>query len=67
MKTVVDLRNELIDVFDRLRKGELSAKDAKELTNAAGKIINSTKVQLEYATLREETPDIAFLNNTKGK
>jgi hypothetical protein len=62
VQTVVDLRNELLDVFHGLRDGTLSAKEAKEMNNAAGKIINSVKVELEYAHLREEKPEIPFLD-----
>jgi hypothetical protein len=62
MKNLRELREELSDVFANLKSGELCAKDAKELNNAAGKIINSAKVELEYYALRKETPNIPFIS-----
>ena len=62
MKNVEELRTELSGVFMRLKEGDLSHSDAKELNNSAGKMINSAKVEMEYYALREEKPDIAFLS-----
>lgn len=61
MKTVTQLRNELAEVFDQLNAGVIKPKEAGELANVAGKMINSAKVQLEYYALRKETPTIEFL------
>lgn len=61
MTTITDIRNDLVEVFNRLRDGTMEAKDAVEINNTAGKIISSVKVQLAYAALRGETPIIAFL------
>jgi len=61
MKNVTALRNELADVFDQLMAGQIKPKEAGELANVAGKMINSAKVQLEYYALRKETPKIDFL------
>lgn len=61
MTTVTDIRNDLINIFNKLRDGTMEAKDAVEINNTAGKIIASAKVQLAYAALRGETPDIPFL------
>ncbi len=67
MKNIVDLRNELVAIFQQLKAKEISYADAKELNNSAGKIINSVKVELEYAGLCKVIPNIAFLNVTKSK
>lgn len=64
MKNATDLRNELIEVFKGLRNGEVEIKDAVELNNTAGKIINSAKVQLAYHALRGERPEIEFLGDS---
>jgi hypothetical protein len=61
MKTVTQLRNELAEVFDKLNLGLIKPKEAGELANVAGKMINSAKVQLEYYALRKEIPTIDFL------
>lgn len=65
MHNVTDLRNEMINVFAELRAGTLEHKRAKEMSNAAGKIIGTVSIQLKYAQQRNETPDIAFLNSTE--
>jgi|GEM_PF-1098428 len=61
MTTITDIRNDLVNVFNCLRDGTMEAKDAVEINNTAGKIISSVKVQLAYAALRGEQPDIPFL------
>jgi hypothetical protein len=61
MKNVIDLRNELCTIFDDLRAKKIKAPVARELVNTAGKIINSVRLELEYAALRKETPIIEFL------
>lgn len=61
MKTATELRDELAVVFDQLKAGAIKPKEAGELANVAGKMINSAKVQLEYHALRKSTPNIPFL------
>ncbi len=61
MKNVIELRNELCAVFDEIRADAIKAPVARELVNAAGKIINSVRLELEYAALRKEVPIIEFL------
>ena len=63
MKSVNELRNELSEIFDDLRNGAIKTKEAGELANVAGKMINSAKVQLEYYALRKEAPTLKFLND----
>lgn len=62
ISNVNDLRDRLIDVFEEVESGAMSVKTAKELANVAGKMIGSTKVQLEYHALRKEAPKIKFLH-----
>jgi adhesin HecA-like repeat protein len=61
MKNMTELRNELADLFAKLKKGEVELREASELNNTAGKIINTTRAQLQYAQQRNEAPDIPFL------
>ena len=63
MKNVNELRDQLAAVFAQLKNGEIKHKEAAELANLAGKMINSAKVQVEYYTLRKETPRIGFLES----
>ena len=65
MKNIIELRNELCAVFDDIKTGAVEISHAKELVNAAGKIINSVRLELEYAALRKETPIIEFLGGDK--
>jgi hypothetical protein len=65
MKTIAQLREALTALFDEIKSGEVDVKVAAEMNNTAGKIINSLKVELEYASLRDEKPEITFLNVKK--
>lgn len=58
---VEKMREELTKVWEGLKSGEISAKDASEFSNIAGKMINSSKVQMEYFHLRGDERKIAFL------
>lgn len=58
--TATMLRNKLLEVFDQLGANKIQGGKAKEMSNAAGKIISSVKVQLEYAAQRKERPVIPF-------
>lgn len=62
MTNITDIRDSLIEVFDKLRDGDMDLKQAAEINNTAGKIINTAKVQLAYAALRGEQPTIPFLD-----
>jgi len=59
---IESLRLELLEAFHWVKKDPKRALQVKEMSNAAGKIINTLRTQLEYAALRKEVPDIAFLN-----
>jgi hypothetical protein len=61
MKQNSELTTELSALYDGLKNGSIDAKVATEMNNTAGKIINAQRVQLEYAELRKEEPDIAFM------
>jgi hypothetical protein len=63
MKNVNELREQLSQVFYELRNNTVKYTDAAELANIAGKMINSAKVQLDYYSLRKETPKISFLDS----
>ena len=60
MNNLTGLREELFGVFRNVLNKTLEPKVAKEANNAAGKIISSAKVQLEYHALRKEKPKSAF-------
>lgn len=61
-KNIKTLRDDLLDAFDALRQGTLANKAAKEITNMAGKIILSARVELDYNKFLDNKKVIAFLN-----
>lgn len=62
MNNIKDLRDELITAFQDLKDGKINAKNAKELTNLAGKIIMTAKTQLDYDKHLNNKKNINFLN-----
>lgn len=66
-RTIDDVRDHLLDVFNRLRSGEMEAKEAVEINNTAGKIMTACKVQLAYHAMRNERPYIEFLDCAPSK
>ena len=66
MKHISELTTELSELYQGLKNGTMDVKVATEMNNTAGKIINAQRVQLEYAELRKEQPDIDFMK-TKAK
>lgn len=64
MKNVDQVRDRLSAIFDQLESGEIDAKKAAEFANLAGKMINSAKVQVEYYALKNEHPNIGFLESS---
>lgn len=63
MNNATELRAALAKVFEDLKAGNIKAKEAAELANLAGKMINSAKVQVEYHALLGDRPHIAFLHS----
>lgn len=61
IKTASQLRDRLANLFDGIETGTIDHKKAREMSNAAGKMISTAKVQVEYFALRKEKPKIAFL------
>lgn len=59
---VVELRESLLEVYDKLRDGEMGIREAKEQANVAGKIIQSAKLQVEYNAYMKSQATIAFLD-----
>lgn len=66
MNHISALTTELSTLYHALKDGTIEVKIATEMNNTAGKIINAQRVQLEYAELRKEQPDIPFMK-TKAK
>ena len=65
MKHISELTTELSSLYEGLKNGTVDVKVATEMNNTAGKIINAQRVQLEYAELRKEQPNIQFMSSKK--
>lgn len=61
MQNIKELRDELAEVFTNLKKGKIENKTAAEMNNAAGKMINTVKLELEYSALNKSKKKIEFL------
>ncbi len=59
--TMGELRDELLNLFTDLRNGSIDLKEAVELNNTAGKIINSFKGEMDYWALLKKTPNTDFI------
>ena len=66
MKNIVELRDGLAEVFTGLKSKKLAPDEAAQLTNCAGKIIGTLRVEMEYADRHEEVPDINFMKKKRG-
>jgi hypothetical protein len=65
MKNMREVREQLTRVFDGLMNGSIGPQAATEMNNAAGKIINTLKIELAYHALRRESPTIEFLEGNQ--
>ena len=65
MKHISELTTQLSSLYEGLKNGTVDVKVATEMNNTAGKIINAQRVQLEYAELRKEQPNIVFMSSKK--
>jgi len=61
IKNVEDLRNDLLEVYEGLRDGQLGLREAKGRSSTAGKILSSAKLQLEYNAYTKSDATIPFL------
>ena len=60
-KNVTELRDVLLNTFDELVSDKIEFEKAKEISNMAGKIISSSKVQMDYNKQTKNNKKIDFL------
>ena len=60
-KNVKELRDSLLDNFDKMQTNKMNAGLGKELANTAGKILGSVKIEIEYCKLNDIKREIDFL------
>lgn len=63
MKNVTELRDELAKVFEGVRDKKTDPRDAAEMNNTAGKMINTLKVEIDYNMMMKNNKNIKFLEN----
>jgi hypothetical protein len=61
VSNVLDLRNDLLTVYEDLRTGKLGTSEVKQAANVAGKILSSASLQIEYNKMTQSKKKIAFL------
>lgn len=66
-KNINDLREILSQEIDKLREGKTTPASINAITNATGKIFSSIKLQMEYAKLLGEKPNIKFIGESTDK
>jgi hypothetical protein len=62
MENITELRKSLADNYTKMKEGTMGLNTGKELSNCAGKIINSIKVELEYNAMLGIKKKIEFLD-----
>jgi len=60
-----ELRAVLCDTISAARANEITPDSAEAVSNAAGKIVGSLRVELEYRRMRNEVPQLAFMEGAK--
>ena len=65
MENITELRKSLADNYTKMKDGKMGLNTGKELSNCAGKIINSIKVELEYNSMLGIKEKIPFLENNQ--
>ena len=61
MKNMNDLRDDQVNIYMEMREGKIGQSEAKTLATIAGRIISSTKTQMEYNKMSQSKKKIAFL------
>lgn len=58
-----ELRTILSDEIRKIQAGQQTAANANAVSNAAGKILGTVKIQMEYARLTGQRPSIPMLES----
>ena len=64
MKNMKELIANSVEVFEKLKKGEISVAEANGLNNTTGGIIKAAKVKLEYNKFQGDHGKIDFLEGS---
>lgn len=61
VKNIVQLRDDLLRVYEGLRNHKLSTEEVKQAANVSGKVFSSAKIQIEYNKMIGSKDKIPFL------
>ncbi len=61
MKNVKQLRDALVDVFEKVKNGEMDTAQGKTLVATSNAMLKSAQLELEHAKLIGKTKEITFL------
>ena len=62
IENIRELTADLGRVYAELRERKIEIKEASEIANIAGKIINGAKAEIMYRIARKEKPSIPFFD-----
>lgn len=62
LNNIEGLREMLAEQLEMTINGEQKSSVLDSIANAAGKMVNTAKIQLEYAKMTGHTPQIEFLD-----
>lgn len=62
IENIRELTADLGRVYSELRERKIEIKEASEIANIAGKIINGAKAEMMYRIARKEKPSIPFFD-----
>lgn len=63
IKNIQELRKVLCKTLIEVKSGSCDVNQATEVNNAAGKIVQTAKLEMDYARARKETPIIDFMGS----
>lgn len=61
MKTMNQLRDLLCEEIDKVRTEKTTAANVNAIVNATGKILTTIKMEMEYAKLKGQQPQMKFI------
>lgn len=65
INNIKELRDDLLEAYSLLKADPKRVVQVGELANTAGKVIATAKLEIEYAALRKERPEVSFLEYKK--
>lgn len=61
MQNIKELRTQVAAVWEGIRSKSIDRKDASEMNTSAKRMLDSLRIEMEHARLRNQQPDIEFL------